>query len=331
MLHVHNGSLAGGVVESTGLTGEHLVWREDLVAGPTPYGLSPDEWRDVRTRFLAEAYNLDLQECRRQALEQEELLKTFSRHEEVVLWFESDLFCQTMLLFLLDWFATRDLSRTRLSMVNVSRFPDLMTVKGICRMYQDQIMPLFEQREEVTDKVFGSATTAWRAYRSPDPEAIQDAINDDNSALPFLADSLRAHLARFPSVRNGLGRVENKALELINKGNTDFISLYSEYEDEDPIYGFGNLHFFNELRRVANVHDPLLVIRDVDEVQIEDSAGPIIKASVEITDTGRLILTGEQHFIDLNGIDLWLGGVHLKNNGPGWRWDEQNRALQRVT
>jgi len=39
------------------------------------------------------------------------------------------------------------------------------------------------------------------------------------------------------------------------------------------------------------------------------------------------VLNGEEDFIKLNGIDCWLGGVHLQGGDSRWRWDEQNGKL----
>jgi hypothetical protein len=32
----------------------------------------------------------------------------------------------------------------------------------------------------------------------------------------------------------------------------------------------------------------------------------------------------------LNGIDRWIGGVHLQGQETDWRWDEENGRLLRI-
>ena len=56
---------------------------------------------------------LRFEKCESELREQEEALSRFSDHEEVVLWFEHDLFCQVQLIYLLDWFARRELGQTK--------------------------------------------------------------------------------------------------------------------------------------------------------------------------------------------------------------------------
>ena len=95
MLHIHNGDSSANIAKQSSLPGEHFAWREALIEGPTPAGLEGEEWRRVRARHLSEAYGVDFQECERGLLAQENKLAAFSDHDEVVLWFEHDLFCQT--------------------------------------------------------------------------------------------------------------------------------------------------------------------------------------------------------------------------------------------
>ena len=39
------------------------------------------------------------------------------------------------------------------------------------------------------------------------------------------------------------------------------------------------------------------------------------------------MLDGEADHVALNGIDRWVGGVHLRG-APPWRWDEWREALR---
>jgi hypothetical protein len=56
LLHIHNGDAAGDTAKQSNLPGEHFVFREALVDGPTPAGLDQAEWVRVRANHLAESY-----------------------------------------------------------------------------------------------------------------------------------------------------------------------------------------------------------------------------------------------------------------------------------
>jgi hypothetical protein len=49
--------------------------------------------------------------------------------------------------------------------------------------------------------------------------------------------------------------------------------------------------------------------------------------AVTITEVGRSVIEGRADHIELNGIDQWLGGVHLKGVKAAWRWDRASAQL----
>jgi hypothetical protein len=52
---------------------------------------------------------------------------------------------------------------------------------------------------------------------------------------------------------------------------------------------------------------------------------------LRLTAAGARVLAGEADYVRLNGIDRWLGGVHLvAEPGAGtpiWRWNEGRGAV----
>jgi len=39
------------------------------------------------------------------------------------------------------------------------------------------------------------------------------------------------------------------------------------------------------------------------------------------------VLAGRADQIALNGIDRWIGGVHLTGRDGGWRWDDGTETV----
>src|SRR6185436_8655477 len=139
MLHIHNGDASAGTAQKSSIPGEHLAWREALVCGPAPGGLSSDEFRSVRARHLSEAYGADIEKCDLELRAQEESLAGFEDHEEVVLWFEHDLFCHIHLIYLLNWFAQRELGKTKLSLISIGEFPGVPGFHGLGQLNEKQL------------------------------------------------------------------------------------------------------------------------------------------------------------------------------------------------
>jgi hypothetical protein len=326
MLHIHNGDSAAGSANKADLPGEHLVWREALICGPAPSGLSDDDFWQLRASHLSDAYGVKLQDCEKELRHQQEVLARVYDHEEVVLWFEHDLFCQLHLIYLLNWFAQRELGETKLSLISIENFPGLDDFRGLGQLNEEQLASLFPQRREISSAQLNLGAKAWQAYSSSDPSQIERLLAADTAALPFLKSALFKHLERFPSLRNGLGRDAKICLELVADGQAEFKGLFPAFGRREPLYGFGDAQVFLELKRLAKGAHPLLIRKD-DASPME--SGQLLGTSFRITDQGKAVLNGDEDFVGLNGIDLWLGGVHLQGNEAAWRWDEEHRRLER--
>lgn len=326
MLHIHNGDASAETARNARIPGEHLAWREALVCGPTPANLSDDEFLKLRARHLTQAYGVEDNECLTELRRQQAAIEKFKEHEEVVLWFEHDLFCQVHLVYLLNWFAQRDLGATKLGLICIDGFPGVDDFRGLGQLNESQLESLVPQRKEVSEEQLKLSQKAWAAYAASTPASLQDLISAETTALPFLRTAFAKHLERFPSVRNGLGRVENVLLELIDNGEKQFNSLFTAFQEREPVYGFGDAQILLHLKRVAKTANALLMMSNESADFMEPSH--VAKTSFEITEQGRRILNNEEDFVRLNGIDLWLGGVRLKGETAAWRWDEAAGTLE---
>ena len=96
MLHITNGSSVS--LPESGIGGEMLVWRDSLPDGPVPGGLDLDALTEVRADFLARFFGIAPQQVLQDLEERNRSLRAWRNHDEVVLWFEHDLFDQLQLL-----------------------------------------------------------------------------------------------------------------------------------------------------------------------------------------------------------------------------------------
>lgn len=328
MLHIHNGESTAGTLRDFGFPGDHYAFKEVLMCGPTPAGLSQDDWFALRAKFLADEYELELDDALRDLHSQEQLLDSIAGHDEVILWFEHDLFCQINLIYLLDRLSRRPSSATRLSLICIGEFPGIDDFRGLGQLSGEQLASLFDGRHDITESESKTAARAWAAYCSRDPRAIANLLNEGTSSMPLLQQALLLHMARFPSAKNGLGRVENRALELISRGPVDFKSLFPLFAKSEPVYGLGDSQFWSELKRLIESRNPVINVSGFDDKTGAFDSNQFHQARLELTETGRAVLAGEQDFLELNRIDYWLGGVHLSNENS-WRWDDHRGTIDR--
>jgi hypothetical protein len=305
MLHVLNGDATATVFETAGIPGERIVCRDILVEGPATASVS----LDARAVYLADYLGLDGAAYARGVEEQTARLAGASGHDEIVLWFEQDLFCAVMLWWLLDRLA-RQAPAARLSLV----YPPVDdNAPGLGAMPPARLAVLFGERRPVTEETRALGARAWAAYAGPDP--LAGAALDDTPELPFVRDAFRCHWGRFPAVANGLNEVEGAALGVLQAGRRRFGELFREVSAHPRVrrHGMGDLQLAACLRRLA----PL----------VRPDGAELMQATLEITPLGRDVVALGVDWLRVHAIDAWLGGVHLRRGGPLWRWDGARQRL----
>jgi hypothetical protein len=118
-----------------------------------------------------------------------------------------------------------------------------------------------------------------------------------------------------------LSRTERQILSTLREQDSlSAIKLFFAVQQrEDPPF-MGDGSFFRNLREMAFARHPPIQIEDADTKNIA-------RSSVTITEIGHRVLDGKADHVKLNGIDRWLGGVHLTGTDAAWRWDEQGGRL----
>ncbi|MER3423889.1 MAG: hypothetical protein C4293_12305, partial [Nitrospiraceae bacterium] len=232
MLHIRCGDDILGKLKEAGLPGEFIRWADALCQGPTPVGLRSDEWRNVRARFVADRYGATYEGALRCLADQDSSLETYLEHEEILFWFEHDLFDQVVLLYLLNWFAERDLENKKLWLICIGTH--------LGNLGREQLAALYGTHHRVMPAEIELARKAWRAFCAPDPREIEHFLQQDTSALPFLRKALIRHLQEYPWVRNGLSLTERLTLEVIASGETRPAFIFREVQNREEAAWLGD-------------------------------------------------------------------------------------------
>ena len=313
ILHVANGHCTTRLIELSGLPGRTTIWADPLNEGPVPANVTDDELLRIRASFLAgtpeqiDEVAADLAQWRAPIDDQD-------TYDELVLWFEHDLFDQLNLLQLLSHLGKRKLSKPA-TLVQINSYPGHPHFKGIGELTPADVETLCVTRRPITPEQLALAASAWAAYRSADPRAIEQLLQGDTSALPFLAAALWRHLEEFPSDVDGLSRSEHRLMELALERPVDIQQAWPRMHEGETAYYITDSSFFDAANALASSSPPLLTINLANP---HGSAMPV--GTLELTAHGRNVLRGGTDRLELCGIDRWLGGVHLEGRGPMWRW-----------
>jgi Domain of unknown function (DUF1835) len=300
MLHVTNGDSAAGRLRDAGLPGDVLPWRDILHEGPVPADADDDGLRAVRARFIARR-GWAAEDAVRRDLEQRDarLARALATREEIVLWFETDLYDMLQLAQILDRLAP---GAATLGLVGEDEFV------GVAQLAPAELRALFDgepvrgRRVAVDAAVRDAGRALWRALRSPDPSPL-GAVASATAALPVLGDAARRHLEQFPSVASGVNRTERALLEAVRDGARTPVEAFVAQQrcEERPFLGD------------ATAFDYLLVLGEGPDALLRENGG------LTLTPLGEDVLAGNARWE--GRPERWLGGVRLPAGTSPWEWD----------
>ena len=326
-LHVANGTATTRLIRAARIPGLLSIWADVLYEGPVPAGLTDAELVDVRRRFLADGAEGDashpsfdpVNDLRRWRA----AIERSDAYDELILWFEHDLFDQLNLIQLLSWIHGRLPAEKAVSLVMIGSFPGHPRFMGLGELSPGELASLLDQRRHVTELQFETAAAAWRAFRAPTPQALDDFRRGDTSALPYLAAAVTRFLQEYPWTGDGLSRTEKRLLSLAREGSIRLSNAFPRMHDDEGAYYITDGSLASTASDLAATSPPLLFLR-----QPERGGEHRLAGSVTLTGEGQGVLAGDHDRVEMCGIDRWLGGVHLQSGGPMWRWDD---ARQRIT
>ncbi len=312
-LHIVDGDSTGGILKEAGFrrNGEILVWRDALYTGPVPARLTLRQLSGVRSRFWTKgksATELDKRDA---------ALAKHGRYENIVLWFgEHCVLCQLSLMQILSWFREQGVAAGRLEWVRAHG--------GELR--PEQIVDAYSSRRPVTTAQMRLAERAWGAFRQASPVGMSRLLKADLGCIPSCRGALTRLLQEYPANRSGLSRLEGELLREIRKrGRAKAATVVGSVLVREYV---GDVLLIEMLRDFVRVSVPLLRFADPFTGRFESYQ--FNGAMLELTEVGRRVLAGRADDVALNGVDRWIGGVHLEGQRVRWRWDRKARSVVAV-
>jgi hypothetical protein len=216
MLNVTNGDSAVAKLRAAGIEGDLLAWQDTLHEGPVTGGLDHAQLRAERARFVASrgwaGEDAALSEL---AARDERLQRAIDAGEEIVLWFETDLYDVLQLAQIADRVA-----HARIVLVGQEEF------RGVAELSDAEIRAA---RPEPFDPA--PYADLWRAFTAPDPRAL----NDLHDLPPVVRDAANRLLQEFPWTTDGLNRSQRALLQA--GGTREEAFLAAQRQEERPFMG----------------------------------------------------------------------------------------------
>ncbi len=330
-IHVICGEF-GGLAEALAASSKEVVsLRDYLPAGPLRELSNVESWRATRLAFWDGVYSVTAKTAKRR---RRGLVRwgdhpivpepdRFIDAEAITLWLGTGLSEQLVLAWMPQFLRAIGAPGANLNVVQFerNRSGEEITEARYLNLEGIQAAPA---ARAIGEAELAYLDVVWRGVTSPDPGPLMRLLHDRSAPLPRLREALHGLLWRYPDFRSGLSRQDASLL-----ANTrDYgpaasgvivrsIIALEKLGDRD-----GDVLLLWRLRRLAN---PAL---RHPAVTISGGQGLIAGAEVHLTDAGERIARCELNFVELNGIDEWVGGVHL-DSGVDDVWFHRAFALVR--
>ena len=220
VFHILNGDCLAEKFPNN-LCGEIIVWREALIDGP----VSDDDFFENRKKFIAENYDSE-RNYEDLVVKEFEKIQSVPENSEIYFWFEDDLFCQVNF-----WFLVASLQSKNLKLFRI--FPKDIE-KGFAESDENELMEIFSSAKEINFDEKEFISNLWNDFQQNNLSGKSTSKIVRNLPELFVANENRFN-----------GNLENQIKE-IQVNTENFEEFFKAFQQEFPIYGFGDL----QLKRI---------------------------------------------------------------------------------
>ncbi len=302
-LHVTNGDSVLYLWKKAGLLGTHVAWRDILYEGPVPSHLSLEELSRVRAQYLAQRGHGNPIKVHHDFEKRDVIVRRADRYDEVVLWFEHDLYDQLHILQILAVLREQGLGAGSVQLVQSEQYLGMLSA--------DELLALYPKRRFVASLTDERAAQAWSAFTAQTPEPLMIAAAQKYPGMPFMRDALTRLCEEYPAHASGLSQTQKHILEACAQGARRKDELFRRSQAREEAAFLGESSFSMELDGLCAQPAPVLTL---------------LEHGYELTVLGRRVLAGDADWLEQQPLDRWIGGVHLTSERH-WRWDDAQHAF----
>lgn len=314
-LHVVSGHFAAASLkEAFRLSDDQvLINEDDLHCGPAPAPRDLHLWRRTRESYMNGIYSCLSDDPTEAAFSFDGytdvgLLMNAARlgeDRQVLVWTAQGLHEQLLLAWVVFLFDRLGFDPATLRAVHFRNLRPQQQVLGIGELSPENIREFYPGPNSLGTEERDELGYVWNAYTSTDPATLS-AYLAGPTCLPLLHKAMSRLIYRYPDVRSGLSLCDTWLLhQMIEHGPLPARVIGWTFAINETPDQVGDSYLFERLRRLGSSDLPSPL------VSITGNTRSMRESRVEITDFGRKVLAGEANHVAENGIDDWIGGVHL--------------------
>lgn len=309
------GSISGSASLQAGLgvkKDQVLTNPDPLCCGPIPSTESPDRFRQEREPFLIDCYGEEFVLGDGGPNGFMASLDDLTQSDDpIFLWTACGLQDQIFTAQVFFFLKHLSVDRNRLCLVEAQKqsWTDPYGATGV--IFESQFADLIRGARPVSDEVVDQYTASWRAYTASSPQDIL-AVFERHSTSLFTRGVQAGLIGRYPERNSGLNAIDRRLLSIIGEADINADKVVGQTMTHTRESG----DFASDL----SIYDRLLALADKElahplvELRTQDYS--MRSTEVWLSPFGKAVLAGEENHMHANGLDDWIGGVHLKGSEP---------------
>ena len=253
-LHITNGDCTTNRLKKLNFEGKIITWREMLCEGKTSVDVGSENFWKTRFDFFKSSYKTSKQKFIDYTVKEYRNLCNEKEQDEIILWFEYDLFCQVNMLAIISWLKRYRKGR-QISLVCSGKINTQEKLATLGELSNNQIKEHYTNKIILTEDDIEYADYIWQLYCSDSPLQLENMYKiHTNSTFSYLEEAIKHHLLRFPSIENGLNQLENNILKTIKNNQFDNKNqLVGHLLSNQEGYGFGDSQYFNKINELKKL------------------------------------------------------------------------------
>jgi hypothetical protein len=320
ILHLFTGDAAAGTIrEALGLSANESIVQHDVIScGPVRDFGSREEWVAARGEFWMEV-------CGGPTLNQfpNDLVADAERlrdAERLILWVGAGLSDRLLLpsVVALAEVISLDLPPIEVAAIRSHRSLKVPVLGWGMLRAEDVGRP---DRILVDADDLARSRSAWKALTTTSPASYMEGLEGLEDDTDLLA-AMSVLIERYPDAVTGLSHWDASLLACVPDSGASGLTIIggafgANHHHLDPV---GDLYLYWRLRRMASgaLDRPLL--------RLEGDPAVMSQSRFTLTDFGRSVRAGQGNAVAINGIDDWVGGVHLRA-AKGSPWYRRNGTI----
>lgn len=268
-LHITNGDSFTQKLKTLKLKGEIITWREMLCEGKTETNVGSESFWKTRFDFLHKNYKVSKSWFVEKTLKEYRSLCNHKQQDQIILWFEYDLFCQINMLAVLSWLK-KHRRYAEIYLVCSGDEDETNRLYRLNDLSDEQLLNSYENKLKLSQNDVEYADYVWQLYCSDNPIRLENLIDFDNYQFDYLSDAIKVHLRRFPTIKNGLNELENRVLQFsLQQKPKSKKELLSSLIQNQGFYGFGDTQYervITNLRPLFSSFNPVRLSRKGKEI-----------------------------------------------------------------